>query len=153
MMFEVTEIQAYTQTNLKETLLEFGVSDEYIDNIAHDVEMRVYSLIKIWNDTESKNGILSVGVEEGLYYKPNVSPAIRFFVVVAIRNSMVETRNSIDYRDAGLLTEIRDDQIKQITQDALIYFSKVDFVQLSTKMQSVEQYTFYQDIITQYPTA
>lgn len=111
------------------------------------------SLIQYWNDDEFRNTILSVGMEEGMFYEPNARIEVKCFVVVTIRNSLLETLASADYASPGAKIMISDSEIRKITASAIEYFSAVDFRQLSDSVDFRGIDNIYKKIREQYPVA
>jgi hypothetical protein len=72
-------------------------------------------------------------------------------VVVAVRNSKIETINSDSCAEFGLKDSISNDQVKSITSTAIEYFKNIDLSKLAHKINTNDN--FYRDIVKSYPTA
>lgn len=110
-------------------------------------------LLECWDDEELRNTILTVGLEEGTFYEPNAKIEVKCFVVVTIRNSLLETLASDDYKSLSATIELSDDEVKNITSAAIEYFSKVDFAELEHSVKSDSVCNVYKRLKEQYPVA
>ena len=145
-------IEIYLQS-LSGTLNNFGVTEEYNGLIVESIRTRMLSLLWSWKDKAFRNAVLFTGTEEGVRYDPKVdNQDIAPFVVVTVRNSLLETASSLDFPKAGLQAELTIKQIKEITSKAIEYFSSIDFNQLSEQVQQSSP-NFYQEISQKYPCA
>ncbi len=72
---------------------------------------------------------------------------IKCFVVVAIRNSLVESIHSVDFRKVGLIEYIPGNPMKEVTAEAITYFNKIDFCEMCKKINAVNNFDYYQKII------
>lgn len=153
MCFCLDEVELYLQNILKVRLLKYGVSVEFLQNILSNVREQTYSLIKVWGDAPIRRGLCVIGAEEGIFYSPTAKPEIKCFVVVSIRNSFIECIHSENFRKTGLLKHIPGNPMKEITQEAIVYFNKFNFYKLCEKMSVVNDFNYYQKIIQNYPAA
>jgi len=145
------EIDTYANIILKKQLQKTGVSNAGLYVIINDVKTQLYSIIKNWNDTNFRNTILLIGSEEGIFYEPQASNDVRNMVVVAIRNSKIETINSDNCAKLGLKKSISSSQVKSITSAAIEYFKNINLSKLAPKISTSNN--FYYDIAEIYPIA
>lgn len=126
---------------------KLGASASFATAARANVECQIYAYLSCWNDVEKRNALHIIGLEEGMYYAPrsHINP----FVVVTIRNSMLETLNSDQYKSAGLSRHLRPDEMKRITQHAIRHFDHVKFETIS--MLSKEN--MYGTLAEKYPLA
>ena len=91
---------------------------------------------------------------------PEANNLIRSFVVVAIRNSYIESAGSIFYQQYGFEKQIFDyedetknikNEMKMITSRAIQYFKELDFTSLSTQIHLKKEEDYYLNILTKYP--
>ena len=115
-------IDYYIDEILKNQLIEFGLKSNII--ILDDVRNKIYSLIKHWNEKDFRNAVLITGIEEGEFYEPNANILLKSFIVVTVRNTLIESASSEFYEKLNFEVQIKDDQIKKITQNAINYFKK-----------------------------
>lgn len=153
MSFYLDEVEFYLQNKLKVRLQKYGVSCQFTGQIIDNVKMQIYSFIKLWNDITIRKGLLTIGMEEGLFYLPKAKKDVQCFIVVAIRNSLIETIQSEDFSRTGLQKTISGNPMQEITQEAIIYFNKLDFCNLSKKMNVTDEFNYYQNVLVKCPIA
>ncbi len=140
---EENEVKYYLNNVLKPKLIQLKVSKDYMLKIMDNIEVQIYSLLKHWNEPKFKETVLFLGLEEGNFYKPkDTNIKVRCFVVVTIRNSLIETLGSVEYEIAGLEQQIREDDIIDITMSAVKYFDSINLKKLSEKLD----YSGYNDV-------
>lgn len=145
------EIEYYLNNILYKTLDEYGVKKEYIEEILQSIRIRMYSMIKNWNNIKIRKALLLVTEEEGIFYEPNASKDIKCFIVATIRNSKIETIGSRNSMIMGVEKEIDNAQIKNITKNAILYFKKQNLEELSIKLRKENIDDYYLNIIKKYP--
>lgn len=151
---EMDEIKEYLDDILEKQLKELTVSDEYVIEIKKNIQNQMMSLLKHWNDFSFREAVLQIGLEEGKFYHPQAANIkIRCFVVVTIRNSLLETIASVDCKQAGLEKAILDEDIIKITKTAIIYFNTFNFRKLAEKSEDIECEDIYGRIASQYKLA
>lgn len=148
---QYNEIDNYVNNILKRKLQKLKVNNYGLYKILDNVKNQLYSIIKNWNDNEFIESIFITVIEEGLFYKPVISTKISNLVVLGIRNSLLETIASIDYKDYGLNKILSDDEIKDITSTAIKYFGNINLSALSKNININEDY--YRKITNKYPSA
>ena len=145
-------IEQYLTDILIKQMEAFGVSEAFTERIINTVRNQITSCVYHWNDTEFRKALLLIGSEEGIQYKPYADDDIRNFVVIAIRNSEIETIQSKNYAEAGLSDSIDSMGVKKITSAAIEYFKGVDFHDTQSQIeQSVSD--IYADVARKYPIA
>lgn len=149
----MTCIDNYLSSILTNQLKAFEVSDAACKQVVENVKLQMLSLLQCWHDEEFRNTILFVGMEEGMFYKPNAKIEVKCFVVVTIRNSLLETLASDDYKCLNVKRVISDSEIREITAGAIEYFSKVDFEQLTHSQSLSNIQNIYENIKRKYPVA
>lgn len=147
----VVEIENYIDNILKKQLLQFGINNNKL--ILDNVKKQVYSLLSHWNDKELRNTILLTGLEEGNYYLSDANILIKSFVVVAIRNSYIESLGSQFYKEYNFDRQISDDEIKVITSKAISYFKDLNLSILATKINLSKDEDYYLNTIKEYPNS
>ena len=86
-------IDKYLDTILIPQLEHLGVQSfpGAIEGVVTDIRLRLQSVLSRWHDLRTRNTLLLLGREEGAFYEPrSASLEIRAFVVVTIRNSLLE---------------------------------------------------------------
>lgn len=151
---EKDEISYYLDNILNTKLINLNVDRSYIEIIISDIRNRIYSLLKHWGDSKFREVILLLGLEEGKFYKPQVaSQKIKCFVVVTIRNSLLETIASVDFKQAGLESCILDEDVKDITMNAIIYFNSLNLRKISEKLDYSNCNDIYYNVSNTYKLA
>ena len=95
-------IEGYLNDVLKPQLAAFDVSTKFIKTVTNTISNQIYSCAYYWLDEQFRNGLLTIGAEEGLFYEPHADNDIRNFVVVTIRNSEIERMQTDNYELAGI---------------------------------------------------
>ena len=134
-------------------LKRFGVSDSVCNQVTDNIKLQMLSLLECWNDIEFRNTILAVGLEEGEFYKPNAKIEVKCFVVVTIRNSLLETLASDDYKSLSATRAVSDEEIKLITSSAIEYFSTTNFKELAKSLDFSDISNIYKVIKEKYTVA
>jgi len=115
------KINSYFSEYLSPLLSSIGISAKFLTEIIDNVRMQVYSFCSHWSDVGFRNGLMVIGLEEAMFYEPG--SLINPFIVVAIRNSLIETIQSEEYTKTGLTYIPEKNLIKAITAQAIEYFS------------------------------
>jgi len=148
---KIFEIETYLNI-LSEQLCSFDANEQDVSEIIDSIRIRMMSILKNWNDEGFRKGILIVGLEEAIFYRPQINDFDKkAFVVVAVRNSLLENLSDVKYNSSKIMLE--DSQIKEVTGSALTYFNDIDFSDLSSKIQSELELDFYKSIVGKYPVA
>lgn len=151
---EKDEISYYLDNILETKLIKLNVDKRYIEKIVSDVRNKIYSLLKHWNDSKLRETILLLGLEEGKFYKPeNASLKVKCFVVVTVRNSLLETIASVDYKQAGLKSPILEEEIVDITMNAVIYFNSLNLRRIAEKLDYSNCNDIYYSLSNTYKLA
>lgn len=145
---ERNEIDLYLYNILKKQLQKFKISNYGLYSTLENVNKQLNSIIKHWNNKEFLNIIFLTTIEEGNFYEPIVDEYIGNLVVLGVRNSLLETIASNDYKRFGLKQSINDNDIREITSKAIDYFKNVDLEKLASKITIKNDY--YYDVIQEY---
>ncbi len=155
-LMQIDEIEGYL-LSLSKRLRGYHVSEKFIRSICGNINEQILSILFHWEDLSFRKGLLMIGAEEGLFYQPAaVKSDIRCFVVVAIRNSLLEIPFSCDFRKAGLSAAIEESCMRELTEEAILYFKKLNFAELSRRIRQNTEEPFrdvYLDITLKYPVA
>ena len=143
-------IERYLTDALRPQLTDIGVPDRRIKNISASVSEQMMSCIGHWNDEPFRNTLLVIGDEEGEFYQPEATADIRNFVVVTLRNSMLESIHSDTYQPSGKGRRLTPEDIKAITSAAIEYFMKIDFQALA-KQINLPKHDKYRTLSKEYP--
>jgi hypothetical protein len=143
----------YLKEILTKQLCDIGIDNSAVEKIIQNIKSQMLSLLKHWNDEKFRKTVLFIGKEEGSYYEPFADDDIRSFVVVTIRNSMLEILASDNYAELWNVRVLTDDELKLITSTGIKYFTGIDF---NAELQYVD-FTDIQDIYNNvrinYPVA
>lgn len=145
-----TIIDRYVETVLAPHLVDLGVAylPGVLAAVATDVHLRLQSLLAHWQDLPTRKTLLLIGREEGVFYQPELAPLdIRALVVVAIRNSLLE---DLGASGSALLPPdlppsawpVKDEDIRSITQEAIVYWQQTDLDRFSLPVPSSAQDPF-----------
>ena len=149
-MIEVSVIDTYLQEKLKSLLVSYSVAPNFIEEVLASVGSQIASYLSHWDDVRFRNGLAIIGFEEGMFYKPYTE--INPFIVVTVRNSLIERLNSCEHGSTGLSKPLTDENVKAITKQAIVYFKDIDFLALNEETKHLGQ-DFYGSIIEKYPIA
>ena len=147
----MNNITNYVENILMPHLRKFGACETFLKNTAETVHIQLSSIIRHWDNRVFRNTLLLIGAEEGSYYEPAAKTDIRCLVVVAIRNSPIETTQSDSFAKAGLSAPISSSEVKAITSEAIRYFAKQDFSLLCKQEKSGSLPDIYGDILSEFP--
>ncbi len=126
-------VSHYLNHILTPRLRGYGVTEQFLLYTVSTIHIQMASLLRHWNDREFRNTVLLLGMEKGSFYEPPAKIEVRCFVVVAIRNSPIETIQSDTYPEAGLSQILNSRDVKEITSEAIRYFSKQNFAELCSQ--------------------
>lgn len=152
------KVTNYIEVELPQFLKRFNIPESGIENIKEDIFQRICSLLQLWNDEKKRRSLLTLGLEEAIYYEPLDAPIeIKAFVVMTIRNSEIENLMSTNTAAAiyGFSEPpIPDEYVKDLTWEAIEYFRYSNFEKLS---DSIKQYytgeNIYLPLFDNYPIA
>jgi hypothetical protein len=136
--------------HLRQLLKKLGFPNALCDKILANIHAQMLSYLSHWNDDVFRAGLTLIGTEEAAFYKPQTP--INPFVVVTVRNSMIENLHSLDYEKYGVKTRLFDESMPYITQIAIGAFRNADMSALSKEVGSPEQ-DYYGDVAQQHPMA
>jgi hypothetical protein len=131
-------IDVYLNTILIPQLEHMGVQLFLgaVETVVTDIRRRLQSVLSRWHDMPTRNTFLLLGREEGAFYEPrSASLEIRAFVVVTIRNSLLE---DLSIPGASLIpagvpeseTPMQEADVQQITEAAIRYWQTIDLQRL-----------------------
>lgn len=149
----MNQLDNYLINVLSAQLKEYEMTDSICEQITSNIRMQMLSLLQYWDDEEFRNTILAIGLEEATFYKPSAKIEIKCFVVVTIRNSLLETLASDGYKKLYAKRMITDAEIPKITSSAIEYFSGVDFKSLSENLDFSGIDNVYKTLKETYPVA
>lgn len=143
----------YLENVLTPMLRTYGVAEEFIDYTSKTIEVQITSLLRNWDDVAFRKTVLLLGSEEGPFYEPAGKYDTKCFVVVAIRNSPIETIQSESYQRAGLSAAISSRDVRAITGSAIRYFNNQDFAKLCKEAKHSAAPDLYREASEKFPAA
>ena len=146
-------VSVYLNDILAPRLRKYGISESFLFYTINTIQIQICSLLRHWDDRAFRNTILLLGLEEGSFYEPANKIDIRCFVVVAIRNSPIETIQSDACREAALSAPLPNSAVKEITAEAIRYFSKQDFSVLCKQSKNSFMRDIYREIMRDHPVS
>lgn len=132
-------------------ILELGASAASADEAVANVGMQICSFLFHWCDEEFRSALFVLGREEGDYYEP--SSPINPFVVITVRNSLLENMHSVAFSRAGLDKNIGDSELRRITEQAIRYFTDVNMQEVANAIKLTPDEDYYGHLAAQYPVA
>src|SRR6266702_6578219 len=143
-------IDVYLDTILTLQLEHMGVQSfpGAIEAVVTDIRRRLQSVLSRWHDMPTRNTLLLLGREEGAFYEPrSASLEIRAFVVVTVRNSLLE---DLGIPGASLIPAdvpesekpMQESDVQPITEAAIRYWQAIDVQSLQVVPPSVEDAPF-----------
>ena len=123
-------IDKYLDTILIPQLEHLGVQSfpGAIEGVVTDIPLRLQSMLSCWHDLRTRNTLLLLGREEGAFYEPrSASLEVRAFVVVTVRNSLLE---DLGIPGASLIPDdvleeekpMQEADVRPITECAISYW-------------------------------
>lgn len=146
-------VSHYLNQILAPRLRSYGISERFLLYTIDIINTQMTSLLRHWDDRVFRNTVLLLGLEEGSYYEPPGKIDVRCFVVVTIRNSPIETIQSDAYASAGLSKALTNKDVKDITSEAIRYFSSQDFSAMCKQAKASSKTDLYFDMKQQHPVA
>src|SRR6266571_7205947 len=127
-------IDVYLDTILTLQLAHMGVQPfpGAIEAVVTDIRLRLQSVLFRWHDLRTRNTLLLLGREEGAFYEPrSASLEVRAFVVVTVRNSLLE---DLGIPGASLIPAdvpeaekpMQEADVRPITETAIRYWQTID---------------------------
>lgn len=144
-------IEKYIKDILSPYLRKCGVCESFVKYTTDTVHTQLSSIIRHWDDFNFRRTILLIGADEGFYYKPAVISDIRSLVVVAIRNSPIETIQSDSCAKAGLTVPVSAGSIRNITSKAIEYFAQQNLLSICAREKESSRPDIYKDIMSEFP--
>jgi hypothetical protein len=127
-------IDVYLDTILTPQLEHMGVQSfpGAIEAVTMDIRRRLQSVLSRWHDVPTRKTLLFLGREEGAFYEPrSASLEVRAFVVVTVRNSLLE---DLGIPGASLIgadvpeaeKPMQEADVRPITGAAIRYWQTID---------------------------
>ena len=145
-------IEHYLNNVLKPQLLALELQDAMISDTINSIRPQMVSCVSHWNDERFIRALFAVGEEEAMFYRPKADIDIRCFVVVTIRNSVLETVHSLTTNVFWKGKSISPEKLREITAVAIEYFKNVDFEAMSNELGEIGN-DIYGDLAARYPIA
>lgn len=150
-------ISTYICKILMPRLKSLTIREDLMDQVAIDIEYRLRALAFHWTDKKFRRALMATAIEDATFYRPPVDLPKRCFVVLGIRNSMLE---DIHTSDPSVLSkyniegneQLTQDSIKGITADAISYFGNVNLPRLSSDVPTAVNDP-YEQLPRMYPMA
>lgn len=107
-----------------------------IEAVVTDIRRRLQSVLSRWHDLPTRNTLLLLGREEGAFYEPrSASLEVRAFVVVTVRNSLLEDLGipGASLIPGGVPEEekpMQETDVRPITEAAISYWQTIDVQRL-----------------------
>lgn len=146
-------INKYTDQILYNRLLKLGIKEKYVIKIVENIKEQIYAIIYHWKDVHFRKALLVIGEEEAKFYEPDADLDVKSFIVVAVRNSLIEIIFSDEDSKFEIEEAIPEANVKLITSEAIEYFREVDFNKICEKIQGMAINDKYRDIVDKYPMA
>lgn len=146
-------VSRYLNDFLAPRLRGYGVSEKFLLHTISTIHSQMTSLLRHWDDRAFRGTVLLLGMEEGSFYEPPAKLEVRCFVVVTIRNSPIETLQSNAYEETGLRQSLDSKEVKEITSEAIRYFSKQNFMELCGQAKDSPAHDLYQELAAEHPVA
>lgn len=150
-MTAMDAVPHYLNDILAPRLRGYGASEQFLLHAIDIIHSQMTSLLRHWDDRAFRNTCLLLGIEEGSFYEPPAKLEVRCFVVVTIRNSPIETLQSTAYAEAGLRQGLTSKEVKEITSEAILYFSKQNFTELCSQAKGSAENDLYQQLAMGHP--
>lgn len=148
-MNELAKINDYLKI-LNEQFESFGITKK--EALISVIKSQMLAILKHWNNKELRDIILLFGREEAEFYIPDANLDIKSFVVVSIRNSLLETAGSSFYQEYGFNRRLDDEkEFPIITKRAIAFFKNFDFTKACRELMDVEINDCYFNNIQKYP--
>jgi hypothetical protein len=127
-------IDMYLDTILLPQLEHLGVQSfsGAVEAVVTDIRRRLQSVLSRWQDRPTRNTLLLPGREEGAFYEPrSASLEVRAFVVVTVRNGLLE---DLGIPGASLIPAdvpesekpMQEADVRPITEAAIRYWQTID---------------------------
>lgn len=149
-------VDLYVSDRLRPRLKGSNLSENQMQVIIDDISSRLESLLSVWHDKEYIDTLFELVKEEALFYKPKSQIQIRAFVVIGIRNSVIEDLHSSAPYNTLLKTE--EDHIarssafiQEITSDAISFFKEK--LKRNDNFSAIYENTRFKELDAQYPRA
>jgi hypothetical protein len=143
-------IDVYLDTILTPQLEHLGAQSfpGAIKAVVRDIRLRLQSVLSRWHDLRTRTTLLLLGREEGAFYEPrSASLEVRAFVVVTVRNSLLE---DLGIPGASLIPDdvleeekpMQESDVRKITEAAISYWQTIDVHRLHVLLPAAEDDPF-----------
>lgn len=146
-------VSHYLNSILAPKLRGYGVSEHFLLRTIGIIHTQMTSLLRLGMIGFSKIPFYCLAWKKAAFMNLGQKIDIRCFVVVAIRNSPIETIQSDAYGEAGLSKSLPSKDVKEITSEAIRYFSKQDFAEMCRQAKLSARQDLYQELANEYPVA
>lgn len=130
----------YLDQILETQLKQYKIRYRFIEQIKEDVYNRICSMASRYQTDDLYQLLRFTVLEEAQFYRPRVDIEIRALTVAAIRNSKLEIAASVSCNTFKMPEPLTDEQIKNITQEALRYFGQFSIEEIAMECRN-SQYT------------
>ncbi|WP_146602541.1 hypothetical protein [Novipirellula aureliae] len=123
---------------LRPKLQSLKLNAHQINVVLNDIRIRIESALMRWDDVAFRNSLLFPGLEEASFYRPIANLDCSSFVVMCVRNSLIEdlAASQAATVELGLAKPVlTDDQVPEITSAAIGYFTQADLLAASRVCQ------------------
>lgn len=148
----IKKVDYYLKNVLTPKLNAFGVSDGYISKVCKTVEMQMESALINWKNARFRKTLMLLVSEEAKFYKPDTNIEVKSFVALTLRNSPFESLQSDNYRQTGLTKWLNEENIKEVTSEAIKYFKKCELEYMAGEVPEIRD-DFYYNLSREFPVA
>lgn len=146
-------LRKYVDEILEQQLLEYGMRYRFVQKVKEDVYGRLCSVAHQYATGEYYQVIEAFTMDESKYYRPKVQQDIRVLVVAGVRDSMLEIACSVSCDSLKMPEPLSDEQIREITKNALTYLGAYTMEQIAHECGSLEGEDIYGEAARKYPLA
>jgi len=148
---------SYADSILSPQLRALGLNVAQESIVVSNVCVRLGSLLKHWQDRVFRQTALFPGVEEATFYDPETADLeVRAFVVVGIRNSLVEDLGASKPATSALKLRrpvLTDPRMRTVTLAAIEHFCKCDLAGLQPQSALASDEDVFGALSVEFPTA
>lgn len=151
----VTAVNEYIQETLRPQLVKLGADKGFADHCCEQVELRMVSLLRHWNDETFRSAVLLTGEDEAAFYEPQTAKKeVREFVAVTVRNSPFCVMHDEEHcAQAGLEQPISSKQVQEVTAKAIRAFNRQRLPLLAEEAEQSELADYYAELAKKFPMA
>lgn len=146
----------YVSRHFSPRLLALGALAGQTQTACEDVEKRLVSVLRHWQEPDFTRPLLEIGWEEGCNYDPaEAGTLIKALVVIAVRNSLLEdmgsTRPFHPTFQAKPSPIIRDTDMRAITSEAISFFETADLCVPLNSLKESSDWDIFGELPQRYP--